>query len=47
MVFGFLQKLSLSSLVAPVAVEEFRARYWERQPLVEAKEMLHDLAPRG
>ena len=34
MVCGFLQKLSLSSLVAPVAVEEFRARYWERQPLV-------------
>jgi len=34
MVCGFLQKLSLSSLVAPVAVEEFRSRYWERQPLV-------------
>jgi hypothetical protein len=34
MVCGFLQQLSLSSLVAPVAVEEFRSRYWERQPLV-------------
>jgi ribosomal protein L16 Arg81 hydroxylase len=34
MVCGFLQNLSLSSLVAPVAVEEFRSRYWERQPLV-------------
>jgi len=34
MVCGFLQKLSLCSLVAPVAVDEFRARYWERQPLV-------------
>jgi ribosomal protein L16 Arg81 hydroxylase len=34
MVCGFLQKLSLSSLVAPVADEEFRSRYWERQPLV-------------
>src|SRR3974377_59499 len=34
MVCGFLQKLSLSSLVAPVGVEEFRSRYWERQPLV-------------
>jgi ribosomal protein L16 Arg81 hydroxylase len=30
----FLQKLSLSSLIAPVAVEEFRSRYWERQPLI-------------
>jgi ribosomal protein L16 Arg81 hydroxylase len=34
MVCGFLQKLSLSSLVAPVADAEFRSRYWERQPLV-------------
>jgi ribosomal protein L16 Arg81 hydroxylase len=34
MVCGFLENLSLSSLVAPVAVEEFRSRYWERQPLV-------------
>jgi ribosomal protein L16 Arg81 hydroxylase len=34
MVRGLLQKLSLSSLVAPVADEEFRSRYWERQPLV-------------
>jgi ribosomal protein L16 Arg81 hydroxylase len=34
MVCGFLQNLSLSSLVAPVAVEEFRSRYWERQPLI-------------
>ena len=34
MICGFLQSLSLSSLVAPVAVEEFRSRYWERQPLV-------------
>jgi ribosomal protein L16 Arg81 hydroxylase len=34
MVCGFLQNLSLSSLLAPVAVEEFRSRYWERQPLI-------------
>jgi ribosomal protein L16 Arg81 hydroxylase len=34
MVSGFLQKLSLSSLVAPVAEEEFRSRYWERELLV-------------
>jgi ribosomal protein L16 Arg81 hydroxylase len=34
MACGFLQKLSLSSLVAPLADEEFRSRYWERQPLV-------------
>src|SRR5215472_13533307 len=34
MVCGFLQNLSLSSLIAPVAVEEFRSRCWERQPLV-------------
>jgi ribosomal protein L16 Arg81 hydroxylase len=34
MVCGFLQKLSLSSLVAPTAVEEFHSRYWERRPLV-------------
>jgi len=34
MACGFLQKLSLSSLVAPVADEEFRSRYWERQPLI-------------
>jgi ribosomal protein L16 Arg81 hydroxylase len=34
MVCGFLQKLSLSSLVAPVAVEEFRSRFWEQQPLI-------------
>src|SRR5580693_1227302 len=34
MVCGFLQKLSLSSLVAPVAVEEFLSRYWEQQLLV-------------
>ena len=34
MVCGLLQNLSLSSLVAPVAEEEFRSRYWERQPLV-------------
>jgi len=34
MVCGFLENLSLSSLIAPVAVEEFRSRYWERQPLV-------------
>jgi ribosomal protein L16 Arg81 hydroxylase len=34
MVCGFLQRLSLASLVAPIADEEFRSRYWERQPLV-------------
>ena len=34
MVCAFLQNLSLSSLIAPVAEEEFRSRYWERQPLV-------------
>jgi ribosomal protein L16 Arg81 hydroxylase len=34
MVCGFLQNLSLSTLVAPVAAEEFRSRYWERQTLV-------------
>jgi len=34
MACSFLQKLSLSTLVAPVADEEFRSRYWERQPLV-------------
>jgi ribosomal protein L16 Arg81 hydroxylase len=34
MVCGFLENLSLSSLIAPVAVEEFRSHYWERQPLV-------------
>lgn len=31
----FLEGLSLSSLVAPAATdEEFRARYWEQQPLI-------------
>jgi ribosomal protein L16 Arg81 hydroxylase len=34
MACGFLQKLSLSSLVAPISDEEFRSRYWERRPLV-------------
>ncbi len=34
MVCAFLQNLSLSSLIAPVAEEEFQSRYWERQPLV-------------
>jgi ribosomal protein L16 Arg81 hydroxylase len=34
MVCGFLQNLSLSSLIAPVAVEEFRSCFWEQQPLV-------------
>ncbi len=34
MACGLLQKLSLSSLVAPVAEEQFRSRYWEQQPLV-------------
>jgi len=34
MVCAFLQNLSLSSLIAPVAEEEFRSRYWEQQPLV-------------
>ena len=38
MVCGFLQNLSLSSLVAPVVVQEFRSRYWERQPLVVHRE---------
>ena len=30
----FLENLTLRSLVAPVAEEEFRARYWEQKPLV-------------
>lgn len=30
----FLDNLTLASLIAPVAEEEFRARYWEQQPLV-------------
>jgi ribosomal protein L16 Arg81 hydroxylase len=30
----FLENLSLSSLVAPTNAEEFRALYWERQPLI-------------
>ena len=30
----FLESLTLGSLVAPVTEEEFRAQYWERQPLV-------------
>src|SRR4051794_27924043 len=34
MVCAFLQNLSLSSLIAPIAEEEFRSRYWERQLLV-------------
>jgi ribosomal protein L16 Arg81 hydroxylase len=34
MVCEFLQNLSLSSLIAPVTEEEFRSRYWERQPLI-------------
>ncbi|HET6182425.1 MAG TPA: cupin domain-containing protein [Acetobacteraceae bacterium] len=30
----FLDELSFASLIAPVSEEEFRARYWEQQPLV-------------
>lgn len=30
----FLENLTLSTLVAPVKLEEFRARYWEQEPLV-------------
>ncbi len=31
---GFLENLSLSSLIAPTNAEEFRSLYWERQPLI-------------
>jgi ribosomal protein L16 Arg81 hydroxylase len=34
MACNFLDNLSLASLVAPVPEEDFRARYWEQQPLV-------------
>ena len=34
MVCDFLKNLSLSHLIAPIAEEDFRLRYWERQPLV-------------
>jgi ribosomal protein L16 Arg81 hydroxylase len=34
MACGFLNNLSLSSLVTPVEEEEFRLRYWEQQPLI-------------
>ena len=34
MVCAFLRNLSLASLVAPVAEEDFRSQYWERQPLI-------------
>ncbi|MEO9189163.1 MAG: cupin domain-containing protein [Acetobacteraceae bacterium] len=30
----FLENLTLRSLVAPIAEEEFRSRYWEQQPLI-------------
>jgi ribosomal protein L16 Arg81 hydroxylase len=30
----FLENLTLRSLIAPVAEEEFRARYWTQKPLV-------------
>jgi len=30
---SFLENLSLQTMIAPVTVEEFRARYWEQQPL--------------
>jgi ribosomal protein L16 Arg81 hydroxylase len=30
----FLENLTLKTLVAPVPVDEFRARYWEQQPLI-------------
>lgn len=31
---SFLDQLSLQSLVAPVSTEEFRAHYWQQQPLI-------------
>jgi ribosomal protein L16 Arg81 hydroxylase len=34
MASSFLDNLSLSRLIAPVSGEEFRARYWEQQPLI-------------
>jgi bifunctional lysine-specific demethylase and histidyl-hydroxylase MINA len=34
----FLENLTLRSLVAPVAEEEFRARYWEQRPLIVHRE---------
>ncbi len=34
----FLENLTLASLIAPVTEEEFRARYWEQQPLVIHRE---------
>jgi ribosomal protein L16 Arg81 hydroxylase len=40
MACAFLQNLSLSSLIAPTAEEEFRSRYWERQPLVVHRKQL-------
>lgn len=30
----FLEKLTLKTLIAPASEEEFRARYWEQEPLV-------------
>src|SRR6202034_374336 len=30
----FLENLTLGTLIAPVAEEEFRERYWEQSPLV-------------
>ena len=34
----FYEKASLQKMVAPVTEEEFRARYWERKPLVVHRE---------
>lgn len=34
----FLENLTLSSLIAPVAKEDFRKRYWEQKPLVVHRE---------
>ena len=31
----FYQRGSLKSLLSPVSEEEFRARYWEKKPLIE------------
>ena len=30
----FLENLSLPTLIAPVSEEEFRSRYWEREPMI-------------
>src|SRR5258708_40100438 len=34
----FLDRVTLQSFVAPVSEEEFRARYWERKPLIVHRE---------